>query len=98
MFTATSHHTHKETKMLKLNLQQLRLDLQAQTGMEYSWPEIAHGIDEHNTLVYRYVNNRSTRVDLRVLEKFLTFFQREGLNITHADLFTVTPVTPDTDA
>ena len=48
--------------------------------------------------IQKIVNNDSERVDLSTLAALLDFFESEGMPVTVADLFTVTPVTPDTDA
>lgn len=73
-----------------INLQQLRLNLQAQKGREYTWIEIADRTDIHTSQLYRYINNDTRRVDLDTLAKLYNFFRSEGLDITIADLFTVT--------
>ena len=48
--------------------------------------------------IQKIVNNDSERVDLSSLAALLDFFAAEGMPVTVADLFTVTPFTPDTDA
>ena len=45
--------------------------------------------------IQKIVNNESERVDLPTIAKLLDFFAAEGMPVTVAELFTVTPVTPE---
>lgn len=44
--------------------------------------------------VRRYWENGTTSVDLRALEKLLTYFTEQGLDVTVGDLFSVTKDAP----
>lgn len=75
---------------MKFNIFALKRQLELSKGKPYTWQQIAHDTDVHFNTLYNLSYNKTRRVDLAILAKLYDFFRREGLDITPADLVTVT--------
>ena len=76
--------------MAKVNeLEQLR-------HRRYTYTDIADAAGLSRHTVRKWLTGEVKAIDLESLAKLLDFFESEGMPVTVAELFTVTPVTPDT--
>jgi len=69
------------------NLFDLKMELQKRIGGEVSWAEISRESGVNQNTLTGLLHNKARRVDLDTLEKLITYFNSQGLNITHANLF-----------
>lgn len=69
------------------NLLDLKLQLQKTLGSEVSWAEISRASGVNQNTLTNLLHNKARRVDLETLERLIVYFNRQGLRITHADLF-----------
>lgn len=72
---------------VRFNLLNLQHDLEKLRGKPISWAEIGRGSKVHPNTLSAMLNNKARRIDLETMERLLTYFRREGLNVGVADLF-----------
>jgi hypothetical protein len=75
--------------IIKLNLNQIRRELAAMKGRDYTWEEIGDAAKIHYNTLYSMAANKPTRIDLPVLARLMVYFRREGHAITFNDLMTL---------
>ena len=61
----------------------------------YTYTDIADATGLSRHTVRKWLTGEVKAIDLESLGKLLDFFAAEGMPVTIAELFTVTPVTPD---
>jgi len=75
---------------VEFNLWNIRQQLQMATGEEHSYRRIARFVSSHHHTIENMASNKSQEKLRQLLGELLDYFQAEGLDITIADLFTVT--------
>ena len=84
------------TSKVSFNLFSVINRLEAHKGETVTNTYVAEQSGLSRFTIQKIVNNDSERVDLSTLAALIDFFAAEGMPVTVAELFTVTPVTPDT--
>lgn len=82
--------TDRTPYTIKFNMFALHWQLEIFKGKAIEWSRIAEATDLHSNTLSNLSNNRTRRVDLKTLEKLLSYFQSAVLEIKTGDLFKVT--------
>ena len=75
---------------IRYNLSALKLELEYQNKREYTWKQLAERMEISERTLSAWLHNRTSRIDMEVLEKALDFFHEEGMVIEFKDFFIVT--------
>lgn len=86
------------TMEITLNVMAKVNELEQLQHRRYNYTDIADAAGLSRHTVRKWLTGEVKAIDLESLAKLLDFFAAEGMPVTVADLFAVTPVTPDTDA
>jgi hypothetical protein len=76
------------------NLFNLRRQLEMKTGKVYKLQDIEKLSGVHRNTLANLSKNATRRIDLDIAARLVDFFNSQGMEITLADLFTLTPSPP----
>lgn len=82
---------------LYIDLPRLLNRLRIEKGKSYTQAELALRWNLSRQSVNKYLSYKAKGAELQTFAKLLDFFAAEGMPVTVADLFTVTPVTPESE-
>ena len=80
-----------ENTTVKFRIGQLIRELSVRNNRDYEKQLVSELSGVNRSTLYGMLNNTHIRVDLSIMARLLSFFEREGMPITPGDLFEYIP-------